>query len=83
MGKYTSILTDDMTTCWVCGRPADEIHHAFHGAYKKLSEDLGCMIPLCRECHNRVHHQGGELDRILKQDAQRAHLIKVFDRCYL
>ena len=83
MGVYISIMTDDMESCYVCGARADEIHHVLHGPDKKLSEKYGLMVPLCRECHNKVHHQGGEFDRILKQDAQRAYLIKVFGRCYL
>lgn len=78
-----SIMTDDMTVCYVCGRRSDEIHHVFHGADKKMSERLGCMVPLCRDCHNRVHHVGGELDRILKQDAQREYLRRTFGRCYV
>lgn len=81
--SYTSIITDDMETCYVCGRRADEIHHVFHGPDKKLSEELGLMVPLCRPCHNKVHHVGGEYDRLLKVDAQRAYLIKVFGRCLI
>lgn len=80
---YTSIMTDDYFTCYVCGRPAAEWHHVMHGADKKLSETMGLMVPLCRECHNKVHHQGGELDRILKQDAQRAFIRKYLGKCYL
>lgn len=80
---YTSIMTDNMEACYICGRRADEIHHVMHGPDKKLSEKLGLMVPLCRECHNKVHHVGGEYDRILKVDAQRAYLIRVFGRCYL
>lgn len=80
---YTSIMTDDYFTCYVCGRQASEWHHVMHGADKKLSETMGLMVPLCRECHNKVHHQGGELDRILKQDAQRAFIRKYLGKCYL
>lgn len=83
MGGYTSIMTDDHTRCYRCGRPAAEWHHVFHGPDKKLSEELGCMVPLCRECHAKVHHVGGEYDRILKVDAQRAFLLKTFGRCWL
>ena len=72
-----------MTTCFICGRPANDIHHVFHGADKKLSEETECMAPLCRECHNKVHHIGGDYDRLLKVEAQRAYLRKVFGRCYL
>lgn len=81
--EYTSIMTDDMESCFLCGRRASDIHHVMHGADKKLSEELGLMVPLCRECHNKVHHVGGEYDRILKIDAQRAYLIKVFGKCYM
>lgn len=80
---YTSILTDDFDHCFFCGDIAVDMHHIFHGADKKLSEQTGCMVPLCRHCHNRVHHVGGEYDRILKVEAQRAYLRKVFGRCYL
>lgn len=80
---YTSIMTDDYYTCYVCGRRADEMHHVMHGSDKKLSEMAGLMVPLCRDCHNKVHHQGGELDRILKQEAQRAFIRKYLGRCYL
>ena len=81
--KFRSIMTADGENCFVCGRRASEWHHVMHGPDKKLSEELGLMVPLCRECHERVHHVGGELDRILKRDAQRCYLISVFGRCYL
>ena len=81
--SYTSIMTDDFETCYVCGQRADDMHHVFHGPDKKLSEELGLMVPLCRGCHNRVHHVGGEYDRALKADAQRTYLIKVFGRCLI
>lgn len=80
---YTSIMTDDLHSCYICGDEAVDMHHIFHGADKKLSEDLGLMVPLCRTCHDRVHHVGGEYDRILKVAAQRVYLQKVFGRCYL
>lgn len=81
--KYTSILTDNYEACYVCGGRAADMHHVFHGADKKISEETGCMLPLCRNCHNKVHHNGGELDRELKEEAQRIYLIKIFGRCYL
>ena len=78
-----TIMTNDYESCYVCGEPAAEWHHVMHGADKKLSEELGLMVPLCRKCHERVHHVGGEYDRKLKVDAQRIYLQKVFGRCYL
>lgn len=83
MGVYTSIMTDDTFTCYVCGRPATDYHHCMHGADKSLSERTGLMVPLCRECHNKVHHVGGELDKMLKQEAQRAFIRKYLGKCYL
>ena len=80
---YKSIMTDNPGNCYICGHLASEWHHIFHGADKKLSEELGCMVPLCRECHEKVHHVGGEYDRILKVHAQREYLIHVFGRCYV
>ena len=80
---YTSIMTDDFETCYVCGRRANDMHHVLHGASKKMSEQYGLMVPLCRECHNKVHHVGGEYDLMLKQDAQRHLLIELCGRCYL
>ena len=80
---YTSIMTDDYESCFVCGRRASEWHHCLHGADRKMSERDGLMVPLCRDCHNKVHHVGGELDLILKQNAQRAYLIKHHGKCYL
>ena len=81
--RYKSIMTDDFQSCFICGMRADDIHHVMHGADKKLSEELGLMVPLCRGCHNKVHHTGGELDRLLKQEAQRSYLRDVFGRCYI
>ena len=81
--SHKSILTDDYDHCYVCGMPAVDYHHIMHGADKKLSEELGLMVPLCRKCHERVHHVGGDYDRILKVNAQRTYLQKVFGKCYL
>lgn len=76
-------MTNDFTTCYVCGGRATEVHHVLHGASKGISEQYGLMVPLCRNCHNKVHHVGGELDRQLKEDAQRILLIDICGRCYL
>ena len=83
MSRLYTILTDNIDECWVCHRPAVEMHHVFHGPDKALSERLGMMAPLCRECHGRVHHVNGELDAELKQEAQRIYLIHTFGKCYL
>jgi len=81
--EFTSIMTCDYENCYVCGRRAAEWHHVFHGPDKRLSEELGLMVPLCRSCHERVHHVGGEYDRMLKVEAQRDYLRDVFGKCYV
>ena len=76
-------MTDDYETCYMCGAKATEWHHCLHGPDKKISEQDGLMVPLCRNCHNRVHHVEGDYDKILKQMAQRTFLIKRYGKCYL
>ena len=80
---YTSIMTDNYFTCYICGQNATEWHHCMHGPDKRLSELHGLMVPLCRSCHEKVHHVGGDYDKELKQDAQRAFIRKYLDKCYL
>ena len=85
MRDYYTIMSKDPETCYICGATAVEWHHIIHGTKgnKILSEDLGLMAPLCRSCHHKVHHRDGELDLILKTEAQRIYLIEKFGRCYI
>ena len=50
-----SLLTDDLSTCVECGRPKDDLHEVYEGSYRRKSMQYGCVIPLCRQCHNRIH----------------------------
>lgn len=55
-----------------------EEHHIFHGtANRKQSERAGLKVHLCYRCHRGsgtgVHGGNRELDRRLKQEAQRAY----------
>ncbi len=52
-----SLLTEDLTTCVECGRPKDDLHEVYEGAYRQRSMIYGCVIPLCRQCHNRIHQE--------------------------
>lgn len=60
----------DYTPCFLCGATATEIHHMIHGPDRKKADEDGLVVPLCRECHNKVHFGGGGLDRELKRTAQ-------------
>lgn len=90
-----SLLTTDFTTCYICGRPAECVHHIFAGTgRRKISEREGFIVPLCNECHNmsdRAVHFNRELDLRLKREAQtvyekshtREEFIQLVGRNYL
>lgn len=90
-----SIITDDMSTCYLCGGRATEVHHCMHGyGNRKAAERYGLTVGLCHWCHNeppRGVHFNPDTDLLLKQAAQRAFEAKysreewlaVFMRNYL
>lgn len=50
--KLTSVLTDNMDTCYITGyRGAVERHHVFGGPYRKESEKYGFIVPLRPDLH--------------------------------
>ena len=56
--------------CRVCGRyGVTDIHHIFGGRFRQLSERMGLVIELCRECHHKAHHNS-EFGIALKHDAE-------------
>ncbi len=70
-----SIITDDTEHCYLCGRPAECVHHIFPGSKRKASDRLGLVVPLCNNCHkmgpHAVHSAGGvEIMKDLKGIAQ-------------
>lgn len=73
-GYEHSIMTDDLETCYLCGRPAVQYHHIF-GSYnrQKCTED-GIWIPVCLECHIKIHNERSQqLNYKLKQRGQDAY----------
>lgn len=93
----SSILTDDMNHCYLCGKYVSaergnrNIHEVFFGsANRKKSITWSCCVPLCIECHNRVHHDH-DVDWKLKQECQKRFeelygfikFTEVFKRNYL
>lgn len=73
MGK--SIITPIEDICFLCHRPASEIHHCVFGRFRKLSDKYGLVVPLCRECHEVVHRNKNRAD-LLKEIAQHSFDIK-------
>lgn len=52
-------ITDYKKNCIFCYRPTTELHHlVYGGANRRISDDLGLVIPVCRECHNEIHKNG-------------------------
>jgi hypothetical protein len=73
-----SILQDDKTVCFLCGRNANleplDCHHVFGAANRKKSEKYGLKVYLH---HNQCHifgkdsvHQNNEINQALKAQAQ-------------
>lgn len=56
-GYNDSILQDDLTYCYVCGRSCEKLdrHEVFGGAYRQKSKRYGLWIMLC---HNSCHLNG-------------------------
>ena len=78
--KRFSILTNDLSRCYVCGRPKNAIHDVYFGKNRNNSIKYGCCVPLCIDHHtgyNGVHHNSN-LDNELKKKCQ-----KEFEKIYL
>lgn len=51
----TSLFTDDLDHCIICGKKKDHLHEVFFGSNRKKSMMYGMILPLCFECHKRMH----------------------------
>lgn len=50
-------LRVDKNHCTICGSSGDlELHH--------ISQEPELLIPLCKPCHYKVHHQKGYYDHL-------------------
>lgn len=90
-----SIVTDNLDSCYICGRPREAIHHIFGGtANRKQSDKYKLVIPLCNEHHNMSNysvHFNKELNLTIKKLGQekfeekysREEFRKIFGRSYL
>lgn len=70
--KRYSILTEDLTTCYLCRQPKDDIHEIYGGANRKISMANGFCVPLCRHHHRQVTDDN-EQNRKLKETCQRVY----------
>lgn len=67
-----SILTKDLTRCFLCGKPKEHIHEIYFGKNRVNSMKWGCCVPLCYSCHqgNNGVHYNSQVDIRLKQLCQ-------------
>lgn len=79
--------------CFICGKQGElDVHHAISGnANRKRSDEYGLTINLCRDCHRELHDKG-EMEKQIKQFAQRRweeeygtreDFIKVFGKSWI
>ena len=91
-----SVLVEDTSKCYVCGRTQVDGHHCIYGTGKrKIADKYSYIVPLCLDHHtgqHGVHNGNKELDIHLKQLAQkhfeehhgsREDFIRVFGKSYL
>lgn len=75
-GKARSIMPkDDEHKCYMCEKQGRmELHHVYFGKNRKISDEQGFVVHLCRKCHredNGVHGKYGFLmDTYLKKTLQ-------------
>ena len=86
----TSIFTDDLLHCYVCGKPREDLHEIIYGTNRINSIRAGYVLPLCRQCHQAFHS-----NRVLtkkwtqkcQQDFEKNHSriewLMIFHRNYL
>lgn len=44
--------------CLICAKPRDDLHHCLKGHKQRhLADEDGLVIPVCRECHEKIHKQ--------------------------
>ena len=87
-----SIITDNLDTCYLCGKPKEHLHEVFFGKNRVNSMIYGCVVPLCASCHLKTH-QDIQIDLKLKKALEKAfievyecdidYFISIFHKNYL
>lgn len=90
----TSIFTNDLEHCIICGNKKDNLHEIIYGRNRLNSMKYGFVLPLCFNHHvgNRGIHYNRELDLFYKRKCQeyfennignRLDFIRIFGKSYL
>lgn len=68
-----SIVTQETSICFICGRVSEGEHHLVFGtAGRELSEKDGLKCPICNNCHNM-----GEITRRIHGNSMAEKLSKM------
>jgi len=87
-----SIITDDLEHCIECGRSPVQLHHVFDGCHRQNSDVEGCVIPLCWNCHLKIHNEPSQqmmhrwhryAQAIWEEKNPDRDFVKVFGKNYL
>ena len=69
--------------CIICNKKATDVHHLIPGTSgRRLADEDGLTIPLCRCCHDQIHRDNKMLvlTKIIGQLAwERDYLIKKYE----
>lgn len=49
-----SILTNDLEICYICKKPATDLHEIYSGRNRKTSMQHDFVVPLCNKCHQII-----------------------------
>lgn len=90
----TSVFTDDLEHCYLCGKPREHLHEIIYGKNRVNSIKYNFVLPLCANHHTGKDgiHFNKELDLYYKRLCQiyfennignRTEFIKIFGRSYL
>lgn len=65
----TSLFTDDLDHCIICGKSPVNVHEIFGGRNRLNSIKYGLVIPLCtKEHHNQIECKGIHFDKHLRNE---------------
>ena len=86
----TSIITNDLSHCFVCGMRKQHLHEIFYGKNRLNSIKHGMVIPICFNCHTRIHNDI-DMDlyykKLFQKEYEKTHtrdeFISIFYRNYL
>lgn len=64
-----AFITEYNDYCALCARPRTDLHHLLGGANRRKCDEDAILLPLCRNCHEKIHSDAsfGNMSKILGQ----------------